>query len=89
MIGAMASLPLPPGSEEQPGSPLYSDPMQDALLARQGIEVPVIPWPAPPQRLIRISAQVYNTLDQYQRLADALRELLSHRSQVGSRPGRR
>lgn len=45
-----------------------------------GIEVPVVPWPAAPQRLIRLSAQVYNTLDQYTRLADALRESFAYGS---------
>jgi len=77
MIGAIASLPLPPGSGEPPSSPLYADPLQDTLLERYSIEVPVIPWPAAPQRLVRISAQVYNTLDEYQRLADALREVFA------------
>lgn len=77
MIGAIASLPLPPGSGEPPSSPLYADPLQDTLLERYSIEVPVIPWPAAPQRLVRISAQVYNTLDDYQRLADALREVFA------------
>jgi isopenicillin-N epimerase len=80
MIGSIASLPLPPGSSEPPKTPLYSDPLQDTLLERYAIEVPVIPWPAVPERLIRISAQVYNSLDQYQRLADALRDLFSNGS---------
>jgi len=76
MIGALAALPLPDGSPEPPRTPLYSDPLQDALLFEHGIEVPVIPWPAPPRRLIRISAQVYNRPDQYHRLGEALRQLL-------------
>jgi isopenicillin-N epimerase len=80
MIGSIASLPLPPGSVEPTTSPLYTDPLQDTLLERYGIEVPVIPWPAVPRRLVRLSAQVYNTLDQYQRLADALRELFANGS---------
>jgi len=78
MIGSIASFPLPPGSAQPPTSPLYSDPLQDTLLERFGIEVPVVPWPAVPQRLVRLSAQVYNTLDQYQRLADALQELFAN-----------
>lgn len=78
MVGAMVSLPLPPGSAEPAKSPLYRDPLQDTLLARYGIEVPVIPWPAAPERLVRLSAQVYNTPDQYGRLADALRDLLAN-----------
>ena len=75
MIGCLASLPLPAGSPAPPKSALYADPLQDALLAR-GIEVPVIPWPAPPQRLIRISAQIYNRPEQYELLARSLGEVL-------------
>jgi len=75
MIGCLASLPLPAGSPAPPKSALYADPLQDALLAR-GFEVPVIPWPAPPQRLIRISAQIYNRPEQYELLARSLGEVL-------------
>ena len=68
---------MPPGAPSAPGhSPLYTDPLQDQLLEKFSIEIPVIPWPQPPQRLIRISAQLYNSLPQYERLAQALLELL-------------
>jgi isopenicillin-N epimerase len=77
MIGCLVSLPLPDGSPEPPGSPLYTDPLQDELLFRHRIEVPVVPWPAPPRRLLRISAQLYNDLEQYKRLAAALDGLLA------------
>ena len=76
MIGALAVVPLPDGRGEAPSSPLYLDPLQDALLERWGVEVPVIPWPAPPRRLLRISAQIYNERADYERLAGALVELL-------------
>lgn len=76
MIGSLAALPLPDGSGAPPSPPLYQDPLQEALMTRAGIEVPIVPWPAPPHRLVRISAQLYNSLDDYQRLADALRTLL-------------
>ncbi|HUO84065.1 MAG TPA: aminotransferase class V-fold PLP-dependent enzyme, partial [Thermoanaerobaculia bacterium] len=75
MIGSLASVPLPDGRSLTAPS-LYGDPLQDALLERFGIEVPVIPWPAPPHRLLRISAQIYNTIDEYRFLADCLRLLL-------------
>ncbi len=74
MIGALASMPLPDGVVGEPAkSPLYLDPLQDSLLAEHGIEIPIIPWPAAPRRLIRISAQLYNSLPQYRRLAAVLR----------------
>lgn len=76
-IGALASVPLPPSAaRSELRSPLYLDPLQDALLARHGIELPIIPWPAPPGRLLRVSAQLYNSLPQYERLAAALPALL-------------
>lgn len=72
MIGSLAALPLPDGGGEPPSSALYADPLQDELLRRWRIEVPVIPWPRAPHRLIRISAQIYNSEDQYRLLAEAL-----------------
>jgi len=76
-IGSLASVPLPDAADATPSkSPLYLDPLQDRLLAEYGIEVPIIPWPAPPRRLLRISAQLYNSLPQYERLGAALRSLL-------------
>ena len=75
-LGSMASVPLPDAREnERSSSPLYIDPLQDQLLARYSIEVPVIPWPAFPKRLLRISAQLHNSREQWQSLAGALREL--------------
>jgi isopenicillin-N epimerase len=77
MIGSLATLPLPDGPAEQGiRSPLYLDPLQDILLERHGIEVPIIPWPRPPHRLLRVSAQIYNQEADYRRLADTLSALL-------------
>jgi isopenicillin-N epimerase len=75
MIGSLASLPLPDGDGRLSNSPLYADPLQDLLLEKFRIEVPVIPWPAPPKRLIRISGQVYNRDGDYESLGHALRAL--------------
>ena len=76
MIGSLAAIPLPPGSPEPPTSALYADPLHERLLRGYGIEVPVIPWPAPPERLVRISAQIYNRPEHYELLAAALAEVL-------------
>lgn len=75
MLGAMAAVPLPDGALTTAPA-LYGDPLQDRLLFERNIEVPFVPWPQPPKRLLRISAQLYNTFDEYERLAAALRELL-------------
>jgi isopenicillin-N epimerase len=75
MIGSIASVPLPDGSSEAAPS-LYGDPIQDRLLFECGIEVPVVPWPAPPNRLLRISAQLYNEAGEYRRLARELTRFL-------------
>ena len=76
MIGSLAALPLPDGAATSAPS-LYGDPLQDALFARYRIEVPVVPWPAPPKRVLRISAQLYNALSDYEALASAVAELLA------------
>lgn len=74
LIGSLASVSLPDASVvTAPVSPLYADPLQDLLRAQFGIEVPIIPWPAPPHRLLRISAQLYNSTGHYELLAQALR----------------
>jgi isopenicillin-N epimerase len=76
MIGSLVALPLPDGAPGTAESALYTDPLQDVLLGEHGIEVPVIPWPASPRRLLRISVQLYNSLEQYERLAAALQDAL-------------
>jgi isopenicillin-N epimerase len=80
MIGSLASVPLPDGDGRAGSSPLYGDPLQDLLLERFRIEVPVIPWPMPPKRLIRISGQAYNRDGDYEKLGHALRTLGMSRS---------
>ena len=76
MIGSMVALPLPDGPSTD--APLQAiDPLQDMLLTRYGIEVPVISWPYAPHRLLRISAQIYNRHDQFFALSEALQELLA------------
>ncbi|WP_420624783.1 aminotransferase class V-fold PLP-dependent enzyme [Candidatus Poriferisodalis sp.] len=69
MIGAIASVPLPPADNS--GSAIF-DPLMAALRERHGIEVPVFTWPAPPDRVLRISAHLYNRPSDYDRLAEAL-----------------
>lgn len=75
MIGSMAVVPLADAECEivkKGGLP----PLQNALWEQFKIEAPVMPWPDASKRLLRISAQIYNTLPQYEYLAEALVELL-------------
>jgi isopenicillin-N epimerase len=71
MIGSLASVRLPDSPTMESGWRVR-DPLQGRLFDGWGIEVPIMRWPAPPRRLLRISAALYNTPDQYARLADAL-----------------
>jgi isopenicillin-N epimerase len=78
MIGAMATVPL--------NLPLDDDAaatFRDQLAEEDLIEVPIVAWPVPGAReggfggrpkstWVRISVQQYNTLDDVERLADAL-----------------
>jgi isopenicillin-N epimerase len=74
MIGSIASLPLPTPTQQ---SDSIFDSLMGDLHERWKIEVPVFSWPEAPERVIRISAQQYNTIDDYSYLADALRAELS------------
>jgi isopenicillin-N epimerase len=71
MIGSLASIVLPDG----PTTDIFwrnPDPLQGRLFDHWKVEVPVMSWPSPPRRLVRISAQLYNERAHYARLAEAL-----------------
>ena len=50
-------------------------PLQEALLAEYSVQVPVMRWAPLRSRFIRISAQAYNSPEQYEYLAAALTAL--------------
>ncbi len=72
MIGSMASLPLPPATAGSPAHRLDCAGLHDWFRER-GVETWLYPHPVP---LLRISAQLYNDLDQFKRLASLLEEAL-------------
>jgi isopenicillin-N epimerase len=75
MLGAMASVQMPDTNMPIPEStPLYSDSLQDKLWSEHQIEVPIVPWPHHPRRLLRISAQLYNQSSDYQKLIEVLEQ---------------
>jgi len=72
MIGAMAALPLPPRLAGAPAPAGGHDPLHERLFAEHRIEVPIFAWPTPERKLVRVSAQLYNRREQYEKLARAL-----------------
>ncbi len=76
MIGSLAAVPLPPGPPSD-ARPLTVAPLMRELFDRHRIETIVSVWPAPPARVLRVSAQIYNDESQYARLAEALMALLA------------
>lgn len=72
MIGSMAVVPLPAMLENCDFMSIH-----DELFDKFGIQVPMIPWQEKPRLLVRISAQIYNTPEQYEYLAKVLKGLVS------------
>lgn len=79
LLGSMASVSLPPGGRAALWG-FHGDALAQALWERFGIEVPVMPFPAPPARLLRVSAQIYNAEEEYRFLGGAVRALLADAS---------
>jgi isopenicillin-N epimerase len=81
MIGSIASVALPdaPGQPPDYAQSRHHDPLQDRLVREHHVQVPIFPWPRWPRRWVRISAQLYNTDEQYAHLAQALRSALALR----------
>jgi isopenicillin-N epimerase len=76
MLGSMAAVVLPFDIGErldETTSPTPTHWLYNELREKHGIETVIYHYPAPPQGILRISAQAYNTPQQYERLADVLR----------------
>jgi isopenicillin-N epimerase len=78
MIAALAAVPLPDAREP---SVSFFDSLQTRLYDEHRIEAIVSYFPSHPRRLLRVCAQAYNTLPQYERLARVLRSELAHARQ--------
>jgi isopenicillin-N epimerase len=78
MLGSMAVVPVPPYDPNILPTPAgqWGNPLQGLLFERYRIEVPVVGWGENPHGAVRISAQAYNALEDYDRLATAVLDLL-------------
>ena len=70
MVGSMASVVLPEATGPDPGGDL--SPMMDQLFDA-GLSTIVMNWPTWPSQLLRISAHLHNSVDDYLALAAMLR----------------
>lgn len=87
MLGSMATIILPPHDPDRAARlrarpTRYHDALQDALLERHRIQVPIWGLEGSPDRFIRLSAQLYNTPAQYDYLARALVEELEREASI-------
>lgn len=81
MIGTMAGLILP--EDPAPGRPCaFEDPIWDALYERHNIQVPVWPLPGVARRVLRVSAHLYNSIEDFEKLASSLGEELDRESKI-------
>lgn len=71
--GSMVTIPIEGDPQKRPPTlPRFEAILQNDLWVRHKIEVPIFFWPDLQTRHVRISAQLYNSLEDYQKLADAL-----------------
>ena len=76
MIANLASMKLPDSKGKAPDRFNQVDSLQEKLYREYKIEVFITYWPAFPKRLIRVSPQIYNSIEQYNYLAEVISNLL-------------
>ncbi len=75
MIGSIASVPLPAPAPGSPAGGLSHEGLMNWFRER-GVETWLYPWPCAGGKLLRVSAQLYNTRVQYESLAALVLEAL-------------
>lgn len=71
MLGSIINIPLP--DDRIPSIKFnYFSSIKNELFDKYKIEVPTMFFPQAPQQYVRISAQLYNSMEQYEYLADSL-----------------
>ncbi len=73
MVGSLAAVQLPDAREVvAPPGWAFAEPLYSQLYERHRIQTLVIHWPSPPAQLLRVSAALYNDLEDFRVLARAL-----------------
>ena len=75
MVSSMSSVEFPWDEDVGP-APIDGDPIHNTLFDEYRIQVPVISWPNHNRKYLRISAQVYNSKEDYHYLSDSLISIL-------------
>lgn len=76
MLGTMATLILPEARATGSAREVSVEPLYSRLYQR-GIQVMLVPWPALPARLVRISAHLYNDRLDFAQLSQELQRALA------------
>lgn len=77
LLASMATLILPDPLQQPPIDGARFDSVQTKLHSEHNIEVPVVRWGEPKRRYVRISAQAYNSTEDYRALAEAIMRIPS------------
>jgi isopenicillin-N epimerase len=73
LLGSIINIPMPNG--ETPEKFFHhNQALKNKLFKRYNVEVPVFLFPKAPQQWMRISAQLYNSMEQYDYLIECLKE---------------
>lgn len=79
MLGSMSAviLPFDIGTQlDETTSPTPTHWLYNELRQKHHLEAVLYHYPAPPQAVLRVSAQAYNSPEQYEKLADVLRQII-------------
>ncbi|MSR74235.1 MAG: aminotransferase class V-fold PLP-dependent enzyme [Planctomycetes bacterium] len=77
LLGSLAAVRVPDSDQGCVPGAFDVEPLGERLFTEHKIEVPVVVFPNAPQRLVRISAQAYNTMNDYERLSRALKTIFA------------
>ena len=83
MVGSMVTIPIPEPDASLANRPTcYDDALQDELRNNHGVVAPVWRWGDANVRVVRMSAQLYNTVEHYERLGHALATELGREQRI-------